>query len=212
MRKIMITTAMLVATAIVVPSTEAMAANNPVDALKQQAQAQDKQAQVKAAKDHAAKKQKAKSVKKKVKKSGVVSHHSVGNSNVHPSKPQVDKSVDSKGRLKNVDSVVSEALRVTGKPQSWKPRVKVLVKRESGNRPKAMNAWDSNAAQGYDMRSKGLAQTIGPTFRANHEKGTSWNIFDPVANVAAALNYIDHRYGTIYNVQQANPNLPPKGY
>jgi SLT domain-containing protein len=55
-------------------------------------------------------------------------------------------------------------------------------------------------------------QTIPGTFTAYHQAGTSWNITDPVANISAGINYIKARYGSIFNVQQANPNLPPKGY
>jgi SLT domain-containing protein len=33
-----------------------------------------------------------------------------------------------------------------------------------------------------------------------------------VANLAAAIRYIESRYGTIFRVQQANKNLPPRGY
>jgi hypothetical protein len=116
------------------------------------------------------------------------------------------------GHLINPNSVVYECLKKAHAPKSWKPGVRTIMKRESSNRPAAVNKWDSNAAQGADMRSKGLMQTIGPTFRANHAKGTSWNILDPVANCAAAVNYIQGRYGSIFNVQQANPNLPPMGY
>lgn len=70
-----------------------------------------------------------------------------------------------------------------------------LMAAESGGNPRAINLWDSNAKQGYDMASKGLMQVIGPTFRANHVPGTSMNIFDPLANMAAAARYIKRRYG-----------------
>ena len=33
------------------------------------------------------------------------------------------------------------------------------------------------------------------TFRAYHWPGTSWNIYDPLANIAAAINYARHTYG-----------------
>jgi hypothetical protein len=55
-------------------------------------------------------------------------------------------------------------------------------------------------------------QTIDSTFRGNHQPGTSNNVYDPVANIAAGINYIKHTYGGIQNVQQANPNLPHRGY
>jgi SLT domain-containing protein len=38
-------------------------------------------------------------------------------------------------------------------------------------------------------------QTIGSTFAAYHVAGTSYNIYDPLANVAAALNYARTVYG-----------------
>ena len=43
-------------------------------------------------------------------------------------------------------------------------------------------------------------QTIQPTFNAYHVNGTSWNIYDPVANITAACNYAWHLYGSIDNV------------
>jgi SLT domain-containing protein len=38
-------------------------------------------------------------------------------------------------------------------------------------------------------------QTIGSTFAAYHWPGTSNNIYNPLANIAAALNYARHVYG-----------------
>ncbi|MBF6172606.1 transglycosylase SLT domain-containing protein [Nocardia blacklockiae] len=73
--------------------------------------------------------------------------------------------------------------------------------RESGGNPAAVNLWDSNAAAG--IPSKGLMQVIDPTFVAFHVDGTSWDIFDPVANIAAACNYAANRYGSIDNVFSA---------
>jgi SLT domain-containing protein len=35
-------------------------------------------------------------------------------------------------------------------------------------------------------------QTIATTFSAYHWPGTSWDIFDPFANIAAAINYGAH--------------------
>ncbi|MGF6884027.1 hypothetical protein ABIA39_003732 [Nocardia sp. GAS34] len=75
------------------------------------------------------------------------------------------------------------------------------IMRESGGNPRAINLYDSNAARG--IPSKGLMQVIDPTFRAYHVDGTSWDIYDPVANITAACNYAAHRYGTIDNVNSA---------
>jgi SLT domain-containing protein len=105
---------------------------------------------------------------------------------------------------------IQQALGLTGTPESWAGPLSVLIGRESGGNPNAINRTDSNAAAGHP--SQGLMQTIPGTFNAYHQPGTSWNITDPVANIAAGINYIKARYGSIFNVQQANPNLPPKGY
>lgn len=75
------------------------------------------------------------------------------------------------------------------------------IMRESGGNPRAINLYDSNAARG--IPSKGLMQVIDPTFRAYHVDGTSWDIYDPVANISAACNYAAHRYGTIDRVFSA---------
>ncbi len=73
--------------------------------------------------------------------------------------------------------------------------------RESGGNPRAINLYDSNAAAG--IPSKGLMQVIDPTFQRYHVDGTSWDIYDPVANIAAACNYAAHRYGSIDTVFSA---------
>ncbi|MGW2035363.1 MULTISPECIES: transglycosylase SLT domain-containing protein [Streptomyces] len=75
------------------------------------------------------------------------------------------------------------------------------IMRESSGNPYAINNWDINAVNG--IPSKGLLQVIPPTFQAYHVPGTSWNIYDPVANITAAANYAAHRYGSIDNVNSA---------
>jgi hypothetical protein len=72
------------------------------------------------------------------------------------------------------------------------------VIRESSGNPYAINNWDVNAAAGTP--SKGLLQVIDPTFQAYHVPGTSWDPYDPVANITAACNYAADRYGSIDNV------------
>ncbi|MER6351249.1 phage tail tape measure protein [Streptomyces sp. NPDC001634] len=93
---------------------------------------------------------------------------------------------------------ITAAIRATGAPMSWLNGLEVIVMHESGGNPNAINNWDSNAAAGDP--SRGLAQTIMSTFMAYHQSGTSSNIYDPVANVAAAINYIKAVYGNINNV------------
>ncbi|MEV6279639.1 transglycosylase SLT domain-containing protein [Nocardia sp. NPDC051832] len=75
------------------------------------------------------------------------------------------------------------------------------ILRESAGKPDAINQWDSNAAIG--IPSKGLLQVIDPTFQEFHVPGTSNDIWDPVANIAAACNYAAHRYGSMDNVNSA---------
>jgi soluble lytic murein transglycosylase-like protein len=72
-----------------------------------------------------------------------------------------------------------------------------LMASESSGDPNAINNFDSNAAHGTP--SKGLMQVIQPTFDANHVAGTSQNIYDPLANIAAALQYIKVTYGYVPN-------------
>lgn len=93
---------------------------------------------------------------------------------------------------------LTAAIQATGVPMSWLNGLEVIAMHESGGNPNAANNWDSNAAAGDP--SRGLMQTIMGTFRAYHQAGTSNNIFDPIANAAAAINYIRSRYGSINNV------------
>ncbi len=120
-------------------------------------------------------------------------------------------------------SYANQACDLTGVPRTWVTGLNgcsltTLALRESSFIANAVNTTDSNAtgsivADGNPMNcSRGYCQTIPATFAAYHEEGTSNRIYDPVANIAAAINYIRAVYGSITNVQQANPNLPPKGY
>lgn len=67
---------------------------------------------------------------------------------------------------------------------------------ESGGNPNAINNWDINAIRG--IPSKGLMQVIDPTFRANAMSGFNTNIYDPLSNMIAAINYTVKRYGSLY--------------
>lgn len=67
---------------------------------------------------------------------------------------------------------------------------------ESGGNPNAINNWDINAIRG--IPSKGLMQVIDPTFHANAEKGYNTDIYDPLSNMMAAINYTVKRYGSLY--------------
>ncbi|WNM29495.1 transglycosylase SLT domain-containing protein [Streptomyces sp. Li-HN-5-11] len=100
----------------------------------------------------------------------------------------------------NLDGWIRASLAVMaekGIPGTYNGIYRNVIRESSGN-PMAINLWDSNAAAGTP--SKGLLQVIAPTFAAYHVSGTSWDIYDPVANITAACNYAAHRYGSIDNV------------
>lgn len=111
-------------------------------------------------------------------------------------------------------AMIDAALAADGIPRAdwprWEAGMNTLIQRESGWNPGIVNRWDSNAARGTP--SGGLTQTIGPTYAAYRNPSLVNNMFDPVSNIAASINYIRRRYGDISQVQQANPNMPPKGY
>ncbi|GAC70724.1 phage tail tape measure protein [Gordonia soli] len=114
---------------------------------------------------------------------------------------------------------IKKALEAIGLPitPGWLQGYQTLIMRESGGNTGAINMVDSNAAAGHP--SQGLTQTIPGTFAANHQPGTSNNITDPVANIAASMNYVRRTYGVSNDghdlaakVQQADASRPPKGY
>ncbi|MDL5203145.1 transglycosylase SLT domain-containing protein [Streptomyces sp. ALI-76-A] len=104
------------------------------------------------------------------------------------------------GYADNLDGWIRASLQVMaqhGIPGTYNGIHRNVIRESSGN-PYAINNWDSNAAAGTP--SKGLLQTIDPTFQAYHVAGTSWDPYDPVANIVAACNYAAARYGSIDNV------------
>lgn len=70
----------------------------------------------------------------------------------------------------------------------------IIAMNESSGNPRAVNDWDSNADQG--IPSKGLMQTIEPTFNENKIAGHG-DIFNPVDNIIAASRYAVNRYGSL---------------
>jgi hypothetical protein len=92
----------------------------------------------------------------------------------------------------------AQAVKLTGVPAAWIPDLETIGHYESGDNPAAINLSDSNAKAGDP--SRGIMQTIMSTFLSYHQPGTSMNIFDPVANISAAINYIKARYHEVGNV------------
>ncbi|MDQ1011601.1 Skp family chaperone for outer membrane proteins [Streptomyces sp. V4I23] len=103
----------------------------------------------------------------------------------------------------NLDGWIREALSIMKKhdiPGTYEGIHRNIMRESSGN-PRAINNWDINAING--VPSKGLLQVIKPTFDAYHVPGTSWDQYDPVANIVAACNYAADRYGSMDNVNSA---------
>ncbi|MFB7718546.1 hypothetical protein [Nocardia sp. NPDC056100] len=121
-----------------------------------------------------------------------------------------------------IDAYIGKALDALGITDpvaraNWTRGYRVLIERESGGDIGSINLSDSNARAGTP--SQGLTQTIPGTFSAYHVAGTSSNITDPQANIAASMNYVMARYhvsrdgsNLAANVQQADPGRSPKGY
>lgn len=87
--------------------------------------------------------------------------------------------------------------------------VAAMIEHESGGDPNAINLWDSNAEAG--IPSKGLMQTIDPTFEAYKLPGYD-NIWNPVDNIVAGVRYSIDRYGSVDNVPGIQGILDGSGY
>ncbi|MEV8545787.1 transglycosylase SLT domain-containing protein [Streptomyces sp. NPDC051572] len=107
------------------------------------------------------------------------------------------------GYPNTLDGWIRESLAIMaqkGIPGTYNGIYRNVIRESSGNQY-AINNWDSNAAAGTP--SKGLLQVIDPTFNVYHVAGTSFDPYDPVANITAACNYAAAVYGSIDNVYGA---------
>ncbi|GGS55029.1 transglycosylase SLT domain-containing protein [Streptomyces griseoviridis] len=107
------------------------------------------------------------------------------------------------GYSNNLDGWIRQSLDIMaekGIPGTYNGIYRNIMRESSGNQF-AINNWDINAVNGTP--SKGLLQVIQPTFDAYHVEGTSWDLYDPVANITAACNYAADRYGSMDNVYSA---------
>ncbi|MCE3034513.1 transglycosylase SLT domain-containing protein [Streptomyces sp. CMSTAAHL-2] len=164
---------------------DAIAAQQKAAAAKQRTEAAAKKAAVDAAAKKAAQERAAKQ-----------------SANRSAQRPQM-QDVAAKTYANNLDGWIRQSLDIMhskGIPGSYNGLYRNIMRESSGN-PMAINNWDINAING--IPSKGLLQVIQPTFNTYHVPGTSWNIYDPVANITAACNYAAHRYGSMDNVNSA---------
>jgi len=88
---------------------------------------------------------------------------------------------------------VLAVLAMLGEPSTLAPRVLYQMQTESGGNPYAINLTDSNAAAGDP--SRGLLQCIMSTFQEWRSFALPDNIYNPMANIFAAVNYAMHTYG-----------------
>lgn len=99
--------------------------------------------------------------------------------------------------------------------EQWKPVVETALKKlglsldhtartieqigiESGGDPNAVNNSDINAQNGDP--SKGLLQVIGATFKQYRSPDLADDVLNPLANIYAAANYANSRYGGLENI------------
>lgn len=99
-------------------------------------------------------------------------------------------------QVKKWRPTVKQVLREHGySPKKFTKGVLKQINQESGGNRFAVNRWDSNWRAG--IPSKGLLQTIEPTFKTYCKRGycKSYHITRGYANLWAAINYVKHRYG-----------------
>lgn len=89
---------------------------------------------------------------------------------------------------------INRAEQATGVGSDWTKGLNILIQHESGGNPGIVNQTPTPLGR----HAEGLAQMIPPTFDAYNIPGLG-GIFNPVANLAAAIKYIQDRYGSVYN-------------
>lgn len=99
----------------------------------------------------------------------------------------------------DVSSWLNDAIDITGVPDDWIVGLSKLVQLESGGDPHNQNSQDViDPSTGKNLgKAKGLLQMLQSTFDANRNKKLPDDIFDPVANAVASINYIKGRYGHV---------------
>ena len=112
------------------------------------------------------------------------------------------------------DDEILFALSFMGESPSLLGTVKNQVRTESSGNPRAINLTDSNAMRGTP--SKGLVQVIDPTFAAYAMPPYNRDIWDPISNLIAGMNYARHQYGSIAQGMQGrayeNGGVLPPGF
>jgi len=97
------------------------------------------------------------------------------------------------GNVARWTGIASQVMQMLGRPDLV-GLVLSQIASESGGNPTAQNNWDINARNGDP--SRGLMQVIGATFAQYAGPFAGRGIFDPLANIYAAMNYALQRYGS----------------
>lgn len=106
-----------------------------------------------------------------------------------------DVTYSADGGVEQWRGTFASVLDALAKPASvWLDLGLAQMRTESGGNPNAQNNSDSNAAKGTP--SKGLMQVIDPTFATYRSSLYPNDIWDPGANIAAAILYTQARYGS----------------
>jgi SLT domain-containing protein len=92
-------------------------------------------------------------------------------------------------------SWLSAALTADGAPQSWLPALAWLANAESSGNPGAV---DPILVDGEN--ATGLLQTLPSTFAEFRNPAIDGGIWNPIANAAAAIRYIESTYGSPFNI------------
>lgn len=102
--------------------------------------------------------------------------------------------IGGKGAAANVAGWLDAALAMTGKPLSWLDPLEILVGKESGGNPSAI---DPISVDGE--HAEGLLQMLPSTFSAYELPGFG-NIYNPLDNAIASIRYISAQYGSPMNI------------
>ena len=105
-------------------------------------------------------------------------------------------------RCASVRCTMLRALKITHEPRTWLQPLLWLAWRESRNNPRAV-AYESTA-MGY---AEGLMQMVPSTFEAHALPGMQ-DVWSPLDNSVAAIEYIQWRYGNPMNI----PGIETQSY
>lgn len=106
--------------------------------------------------------------------------------------------------------VVNCVLGLLHASPTYASAVLIVIAHESSGNPNAINNWDVNAKRGDP--SRGLMQVIGRVFTRYRAPTLPNNIYDPAANIYAALAYAIASYGSIGNIPGVKSIVAGRGY